>query len=78
MDTIILDDGIEYAIVKDLEINGITYTLFANINDQEDICFRKTVTENDGEKYYIGLDDEKELDLVMMKFSKELLNEIKE
>ena len=40
IDTIVLDDGIEYAIVKELRINNIEYTLFANTNNPEDICFR--------------------------------------
>ena len=59
MDTIVLDDGIEYAIVREDVINGTEYTLFANVNDNSKICFRKTVIE-DGEEYYIGLDSDKE------------------
>ena len=42
MDTIILDDNIEYYIVKELPIDNVIYTLFANVNDNTDICFRKT------------------------------------
>lgn len=75
VDTIVLDDGIEYLIVKEEVINGINYTLFANINDGKDICFRKTVVDDDGENCYIGLDGEKELELVMMHFSKDILSE---
>ena len=72
MDTIILDDGIEYAIVKELEINGTLYTLFANVNDSSDICYRKTVVQ-DSEEYYVGLDDDKEFELVNMNFAKDIL-----
>lgn len=75
MDTIVLDNGIEYAIVKNEMINDILYTMFANVNDNTDICFRKTITEN-GEKYYIGLDDDNEYDLVVAYFAKNLLKEI--
>lgn len=75
METIVLDDGIEYAIIKEIEINNITYTLFANIDDNTDICFRKTITKDDGEEYYVGLDDKKEFDLVTMHFSKSILTE---
>lgn len=75
MDTIVLDNGIEYAIIKDELINNTTYTLFANINDNTDICFRKTITQ-DGEKYYVGLDDDKEFDLVAAYFAKSILKEI--
>lgn len=37
--------------------------------------FRKTVIE-DGEEYYIGLDSDKEFDLVSAHFTKSLLKEI--
>lgn len=75
MDTIVLDNGIEYAIVKNGVINNILYTMFANVNDNTDICFRKTITKN-GEDYYIGLDDDNEYDLVVAYFAKNLLKEI--
>ena len=74
LDTIILDDGIEYAIVKELMINNILYTLFANVNDSEDICYRKTINK-DGEECYIGLDDTNEFNLVSMTFAKNILEE---
>ena len=75
MDTIVLDNGIEYTIVKNEMINATLYTMFANVNDNTDICFRKTITEN-GEDYYIGLDDDNEYDLVVAYFAKNLLKEI--
>ena len=74
LDTIILDDGIEYAIIKELKINDILYTLFANVNDSKDICYRKTIIQ-DGEEYYVGLDDETEFDLVSNTFAKNILEE---
>ena len=75
MDTIVLDNVIEYTIVKNEMINDTLYTMFANVNDNTDICFRKTITEN-GEDYYIGLDDDNEYDLVVAYFAKNLLKEI--
>lgn len=75
MDTIVLDNGIEYTIVKNEMINDTLYTMFANVNDNTDICFRKTIIEN-GEDYYIGLDDDNEYDLVVAYFAKNLLKEI--
>lgn len=74
LETIVLDDGIEYAIIKELKINDTLYTLFANVDDCEDICYRKTITK-DGEEYYIGLDDDKEFDLVVNTFDKSILEE---
>lgn len=41
MDTIVLDDGIEYAIVREDVINGTEYTLFANVNDNSKICLER-------------------------------------
>ena len=77
MDTIILDDGIEYAIVKEIKIKDITYTLFSDINNPEDICYRKTAKGEDGELYYIGLDNKKEFEMVNTIFTKNILEEIK-
>lgn len=72
MQTIILDDGIEYVIYDTEIINDIEYTLFVNINDDTDICFRKVKTINE-EKYFVGLDDEKEFEKVLLKFTKKNL-----
>lgn len=76
MDTIILDDNIEYYIIKELPIDNVIYTLFANINDNTDICFRKTSSDNEGNLFYTGLDDEREFDKVSNYFAKEMLKEI--
>ena len=72
MKSIILDDGIEYLIFDTEIINDIEYTLFVNINDDKDICFRKTIIENN-EKFYIGLDDEKEFEKVLFTFTKKFI-----
>lgn len=72
MKSIVLNNGIEYFIIKDLDINGTIYTLFSNVDDDTDICFRKNIIRN-GEKYYKGLRDKKELELVVAKFSKYML-----
>jgi len=72
MESIVLDNGVEYLIVKTKEINGISYTLFANINDNSDICFRKTIVEND-EEFYVGLDNEEEFNKVVSYFAKDYL-----
>lgn len=75
MQTIILDDGIEYVIYDTEIINDIEYTLFVNINDDTDICFRKVKTINE-EKYFVGLDDEKEFEKVLLKFTKKNLKQL--
>ena len=77
MKTIILDDNIEYIIIKELIINNNKYTLFANINNPETFCLRKTIKENNKE-YYIGLDNPKEVEDILIQISKEYLNKLKE
>jgi len=74
MESIVLDDGIEYYIFDTKIIDNIEYTLFVNINDEEDICFRKTIIENN-EKIFIGLDDKLEFEKVLLTFSKKNLTE---
>ena len=41
LETIVLDDGIEYAIIKELKINDTLYTLFANVDDSEEFATEK-------------------------------------
>ena len=48
--------------------------MFANVNDGSDICFRKTVTLEDGKEYYVGLDNQNEFDLVVLHFNKKILS----
>lgn len=74
IETIVLENGIEYVILEERLINEVKYTLLSNINDDEDICFRKTVVK-DGEKYFVGLDDEEELKKVMLYFTRENIKE---
>ncbi len=76
MYTIILDDNKEYAIIKELKINDVIYTLFSEVEDPTNICYRKIVTENN-EDFYERLNDENEFDLVSMEFAKKLLEENK-
>lgn len=71
--TVVLDDNKEYVIIKELVINETEYTMFANVNDNTDICFRKTVIK-DGTELYVGLKDKNEFDLVVMHFTKDIVS----
>lgn len=73
MKSIVLDDGIEYLIYDSENINDVKYTLFVNIDDDSDICFRKTIIKNN-EEFYIGLDDDSEFEKVLLHFTKKFLN----
>lgn len=76
MDTIVLENNINYAIVKELVLDGTLYTLFTNIEDNTDICFRKTTYDDEGNMYYTKLKDEKEFNKVSTYFAKAMLNEV--
>lgn len=73
MEVIVLDDGIEYFIIDTIEIEGVFYTMFSNVNDETDFCFRKTI-QKDGKSYYSGLENKNEFDKVLMCFGKKLIN----
>lgn len=73
MKSIVLENNIEYLIYDTEIIDNIEYTLFVNRNDNTDICFRKTTIENN-EKFYIGLNDEKEFEKVLLTFTKKIYN----
>ena len=69
--TIVLDNGIEYIILVNAEVDGNFYTLFSNINDEKDIKIRKLINDN-GENFYIGIGDDEELKKVIMAFDKKM------
>lgn len=73
MKSIVLDDGIEYLIYDTEMIDDKIYTLFVNIADDSDICFRKTITKNN-EEFFVGLDDDTEFEKVLLHFTKKILN----
>ena len=50
------------------EIDGTLYTLFVNINDDYDICFKKNIIK-DGKEYYSYLDNEDEFQKVLFAFA---------
>lgn len=68
-DVINLEDGIEYAIIEEIESNGNTYIYLSNVEDSEDFCIRKKIVEN-GQITIVGLNDDSEFDLALMLFAK--------
>ncbi len=69
MKAIKLFDDKDYIVVQEKIIDGITYTLFVNADNQNDLCFRKTIIEN-GEEYYTNLENEDEVKKVLLEFTK--------
>lgn len=68
MDTIILDDGVEYLVMDTINVDGTVYTLFSELENDDNYCFRKT-TVKDGTQYYSGLDDREEFNKVLLAFN---------
>lgn len=67
-ESIVFENGIEYLIMDTKEVDGNLYTLFVNINDDSDICFKKNIIKN-GKEYYSWLEDEEEFKKVLFAFS---------
>lgn len=63
LEVITLEDGIEYAIVK--EINN--YLLLINPENEEDFCIQKN-TIKDGKEYIESLDSDEEFDNALLLF----------
>lgn len=74
MESIILDDNQEYIIIEELKYNNTKYILFNNIDDVTNFCIRKIVNEN-GIDYYVRLDNETEVNLILNMFKKEVLKD---
>lgn len=66
-------DNITYVEVDKVDIKDVTYVLLVNQDDNKDFCIRKLEAQN-GVIYYVGLDDDKEFDLVLMHFTKKHSN----
>ena len=71
INTVVLEDNIRYAILKEIEKDGNTYVYLTNMEDAEDFCIRKVNIE-DGKRYLVGLDSDEEFELVLLSFAKEM------
>lgn len=69
INVVTLEDGIEYAIIDEIESNSTKYLYLSNVEDSDDFCIRKLALK-DNEQVLIGLDDDAEFDLALMLFAK--------
>lgn len=71
---VVLEDGIEYAVIDEIEQNNITFVYLINILDSTDFCIRKvdSVINND---LLVGLDTDNEFDLALDLFEKKYIND---
>ena len=67
IETIVLENGVEYTEVDDLVYNNTRYILLSNIKNVKDSCIRK-ITIQDDEEYLCRLEDENEFDVILDKF----------
>lgn len=67
INTIVLENGVEYTEVDDLIYNDTKYVLLSNIKDVKDSCIRKITFENN-EEYVCRLEDDKEFDMILNMF----------
>lgn len=65
--TYILENGVEYTEVDNLEYNNNKYILLSNINNVKDSCIRKLIIE-DSEEYIYRLDNDSEFDTILNLF----------
>ena len=67
INTVVLENGIEYAEVDDLIYENTKYILLSNIDNVRDSCIRKITVDNNLE-YISELDDDKEFDIILKLF----------
>ena len=64
VNTLILENGIEYTEVDKLVYNNTEYLLLSNVKNVKDSCIRKIEIENN-EEMICRLDDENEFDIIL-------------
>ena len=64
-----LEDGIEYMVLDEIDLDNNTYVYLTNVDDEEDFCIRK-VDNTKNESMLVGLDTDNEFDKALLLFSK--------
>lgn len=67
INTIVLENGIEYTEIDDLVYNDTKYVLLSNVKNVKDSCIRKITIENN-EEYVCRLEDDSEFDIILNMF----------
>lgn len=67
VNTVVLENGIEYTEIDELIYNNNKYVLLSNIKDVKDSCIRKLEIEDD-EEYLCRLDNQQEFNDVLNLF----------
>lgn len=67
INTIVLENGVEYTEVDDLVYENTRYILLSNVDNVRDSCIRKIIVIDDLE-YISELDNDKEFDNILKLF----------
>ena len=62
-------EGRDYQIIDIINLDNDKYVFFGALDKPKGICIRKLV-EQDGQKYYVGLENKEECDKAYKEFSK--------
>lgn len=71
---VVLEDGIEYAVIDEIEQGNITFVYLINVLDSIDFCIRKVDSEINDE-VLVGLDSDDEFDLALNLFEEKHIND---
>lgn len=64
VNTVVLENGVEYTEIDELVYNNSRYVLLSNIKNVKDSCIRKIEIEDD-EEYLCRLENDKEFNEVL-------------
>ncbi len=64
MESIVLENGLEYVIVDEIKYLDNNYLYLLNINNDKDFCIRKSIKEN-GNEIVKGLKDVSEYETAL-------------
>lgn len=64
VNTVVLENGIEYTEVDDLIYNDTRYILLANVKNVKDSCIRK-ISKHDNKEFLACLENDKEFDTIL-------------
>ncbi len=76
MDVVTLEDGNEYIILDEIDIDGVKYVYLTTEEDETKFKIRKVQMAGNIEMY-VGLDSDSEFDKAMLYFTKNHKDEIK-
>lgn len=67
INTVVLENGVEYTEIDELTHNDTKYVLLSNVKNVKDSCIRKIEIE-DNEEYLCRLDNDNEFDIILNLF----------